>query len=160
MDPSFQWQCTQCALPLRSDKAACYDELNQQWPGKTGHHRKVQAAGCPLPWLYPTVMYPRRLFQHQQLSKLHQSTANSMQVSIRQTKLSLTNEKMLFKFLLIDILLLTQSVLWRCWLGNREGIRPVKNWVVGSWHGYLSGTRHRFAYGPADATATHCLLLK
>jgi len=25
---------------------------------------------------------------------------------------------------------------------------------------YLSGARCRFAYGPADATATHCLLLQ
>ena len=33
---------------------------------------------------------------------------------------------------------LLASVLWRCWLGGRKGIRPVKNWVVGSWHGYLS----------------------
>ena len=31
--------------------------------------------------------------------------------------------------------------------------------MVGYWHGYLSGARCRFAYGPADATATHCLLL-
>jgi len=30
-------------------------------------------------------------------------------------------------------------VLWRCWLGGRKGIRPVQNWVVGCWHGYLSG---------------------
>ena len=52
------------------------------------------------------------------------------------------------------------SVLWRCWLGSRKGIRPVKNWVVGCWHGYLSGARCRLAYGPADATATHCLLLQ
>ena len=30
--------------------------------------------------------------------------------------------------------------LWyTCWLGGRKGIRPVKNWVVGCWHGYLSG---------------------
>ena len=29
------------------------------------------------------------------------------------------------------------SVLWRCWLGGRKGIRPVKNWVVGYWHGCL-----------------------
>ena len=43
------------------------------------------------------------------------------------------------------------------WLGGRKGIRPVKNWVVGCWHGYLSGARCRLAYGPADATATHCL---
>ena len=29
------------------------------------------------------------------------------------------------------------SVLWRCCLGGRKGIRPVENWVVGCWHGYL-----------------------
>ena len=52
------------------------------------------------------------------------------------------------------------SVLWRCWLGGRKGIRPVKNWVVGCWHGCLSGARCRLAHGPADATATHCLLLQ
>ena len=32
--------------------------------------------------------------------------------------------------------------------------------VVGCWCGCLSGTRCRLAYGPADATATHCLLLQ
>ena len=32
-------------------------------------------------------------------------------------------------------------VLWRFWLCGRKGIRPVKNWVVGCWHGYLSGAR-------------------
>ena len=29
------------------------------------------------------------------------------------------------------------SVLWCGWLGGRNGIQPVKNWVVGCWHGYL-----------------------
>jgi len=38
------------------------------------------------------------------------------------------------------------SVLWRCWLGDRKGIRPVKNWVVRCWRGYLSGARCRPAY--------------
>jgi len=38
------------------------------------------------------------------------------------------------------------SVLWRCCLGGRKGIQPVKNWVVGCWHGYLSGGRCRLAY--------------
>ena len=52
------------------------------------------------------------------------------------------------------------SVLWCCWLGGRKGIRPVKNWAVKCWHGYLSGARCRLAYGPADATATHCFLLQ
>ena len=52
------------------------------------------------------------------------------------------------------------SVLWRCWLDGRKGIRPVKNWAVGCWWGYLSGARCWLASGPADATATHCLLLQ
>jgi len=52
------------------------------------------------------------------------------------------------------------SVLRRCWLSSRKGIRPVKNGVVGCWHGYLSGARCRLAYGSASATATHCLLLQ
>ena len=38
------------------------------------------------------------------------------------------------------------SVLWRCWLGDRKGIHPVKNWLVGCWHGYLSAARCRLAY--------------
>ena len=37
------------------------------------------------------------------------------------------------------------SVLWHSWLGGRKGIWPVKNWVVGYWHGYLSGARCRLA---------------
>ena len=52
------------------------------------------------------------------------------------------------------------QVLWRYWLGGRKGIRPVKNRVVGYWRGYLSGAWCRLAHGPADATATHCLLLQ
>jgi len=56
--------------------------------------------------------------------------------------------------------LVVVTVLWRCWLGGRKGIWPVKTWVVGCWHGYLSGARCRLAYGPADATATHRLLLQ
>ena len=28
---------------------------------------------------------------------------------------------------------LLPSVLWHCWLSDRKGIRPVKNWVVGYW---------------------------
>jgi len=43
--------------------------------------------------------------------------------------------------------------------------RGMQGWVdlvglVGCWHDYLPGARCRFAYGPADATATHCLLLQ
>jgi len=45
-------------------------------------------------------------------------------------------------------------------VGQDEGHPACKNRVVGCWHGYLSGARCRLAYGPTDATATHCLLLQ
>ena len=32
---------------------------------------------------------------------------------------------------------LVPSVLWRCWLGGRKGLRPVKNRVVGCFCGCL-----------------------
>ena len=53
-----------------------------------------------------------------------------------------------------------RTVLWRCWLGGRKGTQAVKSWVMGCWLAHLSGARCRVAYGPADATATHCLLLQ
>jgi len=46
-------------------------------------------------------------------------------------------------------------------VGRQEG-HPAckKTLVVRCWCGYLSGARCRLAYCPADATATHCLLLQ
>jgi len=44
---------------------------------------------------------------------------------------------------------------------RQEGHLTCKNWVVRYWRGYLSRARCKwFAYGPADATATHRLLLQ
>ena len=45
-------------------------------------------------------------------------------------------------------------------VGQQEGHEACKNRVVDCWCGYLSGARCRLAYGPADATATHYLLLE
>ena len=33
--------------------------------------------------------------------------------------------------------LMMPSLLWRCWLGVRKGIGPVKIWVMRCWCGYL-----------------------
>jgi len=44
-------------------------------------------------------------------------------------------------------------------VGRQEGRPACKKLSGGCWRGYLSGARCRLAYGPADATATHCLLL-
>jgi len=53
---------------------------------------------------------------------------------------------MLRKFQFSVVSEMIPSVLWRCWLGGRKGIRPVKNWVEGCWRGYLSAARCRLAY--------------
>ena len=45
-------------------------------------------------------------------------------------------------------------------VGQQEGHPACKNRVVGCWRGCLFGDSCRLAYGPADATATHCLLLR
>ena len=45
-------------------------------------------------------------------------------------------------------------------VGQQEGHPACKKLSGGCWRGYLSGARCRLAYGPADATATHCLLLQ
>jgi len=45
-------------------------------------------------------------------------------------------------------------------VGRQEGHPACKNRVVGCWCGCLSGARCRLAYGSADATTTHCLLLQ
>jgi len=45
-------------------------------------------------------------------------------------------------------------------VGWQEGHPACKKWVVKCWCCYLLGARCRLAYGQADATATHCLLLQ
>jgi len=45
-------------------------------------------------------------------------------------------------------------------VGRQEGHPACKIRVVRYWYGYLSGVRCRLAYSPADAIATHCLLLQ
>ena len=45
-------------------------------------------------------------------------------------------------------------------VGQQEGHPACKKLSDGMLRGYLSRARCRLVYGPADATATHCLLLK
>jgi len=45
-------------------------------------------------------------------------------------------------------------------VGRQERCPACKNRLVGCLCGCLSGARCRLAYGPADATAAHCLLLQ
>ena len=60
-------------------------------------------------------------------------------LSLKQVKLwqKLTNFSLYFILYYVLQCHWVPSVLWRCWLGGRKGIRPVKNWVVGCWCGCL-----------------------
>jgi len=66
--------------------------------------------------------------------------------------------------LYINTFLFTCTYAWSAFsalmllVGRQEGHPACKKRVVGYWRGCLSGARCRLAYGPADATATHCLL--
>jgi len=46
-------------------------------------------------------------------------------------------------------------------VGPQDGHPACKNWAVRYWRGHQSGARCKwFAYGPAEATATHHVLLQ
>ena len=98
--------------------------------------------------------------RHHQQQQQHPRVTDAVVRSHHTTNSMHLHCEQLSSYLLLTDLSVMPSVLWRCWLGGRKGIRPVKNWVVGCWHGYLSGARCRLVYGPVDATATHCLLLQ
>jgi len=57
------------------------------------------------------------------------------------------------------VLFFLPSVLSHCWLGGRKGIRPVKTewWGAGT---VICLERVAGLHVPADASATHCLLLQ
>ena len=104
------------------------------WYGVTRHpadagDEQCLRCGCSSPWC---CIMP---IQHDQF------TRNSLHMQIAFTVFWL--HAGLFPSLLLSVLL--PSVLWCCRLGGRKSIRPVKNWVVGCWHGYLSGARCRLA---------------
>ena len=98
------------------------------------------------------------LLPNQQHQSTEGSSAQWWYLSIDFLLSSLS--KIPYPFSALSLQCFIPSVLWRCLLGGRKSIRPVKNWVVGWWNGYLSGARCRLAYCPADTTATHCLLLQ
>jgi len=68
----------------------------------------------------------------------------------------------IFRFSIYVFVLMHRSFLQAgcpsCRPTNSVKALKAPHWAVGCWHGYLSGARCRLAYGPADATAAHCLL--
>ena len=46
------------------------------------------------------------------------------------------------------------------WQEGHLACKKIQWWVLAQPRRYLPGARCRLAYGSADATATHCLLLR
>ena len=134
--------CTKQHLPIGPKPVVLCERVLKCTPSVTPAHIQLFYSNCcqvnKIPWVFQVSGNP-----------VYRSVCVSWWLPVK-------NQIILF----YDPAVLLHSVLWRCWLGGRKGIRPEKNWVVGCWHGCLSGARCRLAYGPADATATPCLLLQ
>ena len=63
-------------------------------------------------------------------------------------------------FLLCNGHLYSLLVYFTLLVGQQEGHPACRKQSGGCWCGYLSGAQCRLAYGPADATVTHCPLLQ
>ena len=113
-----------------------------------------------LGWPFPTLKYKCSLFFKQNIRNRFHRTACGKSCGLKLPNCWLKFLKIDLKYCVICYIFRMPSVLWRFWLGGRKGIQSVENRVVGCWRGYLPGARCRLAYGPADATATHCLLFQ
>jgi len=83
------------------------------------------------------------------------STAVISAVTSHTLLTTLNNSSMIVTLWIIHSLFITHVLEFDTVGGIRKSIRPVTNWVMRYWRGYLSGVRCKwFAYGPADATAT------
>jgi len=138
------------ALICRGDGWACW-WVQQWWKNESWWCYEVQCSN------YISV-YADTCTHQLKLSR--QFSHELMLISYVRWSFDATGTDAVHEWFLLVLCNLLPSVLWRCWLGGRKGIRTVKNWLVGCWRGYLSGVRCRFAYGPADTTATHYLLLQ
>jgi len=118
----------------------------------SNHHNTTQ----------PVKLLPPQVVQKPEMPEHGQNSSSLSDVTSCHCRSALIPASLIIIVLHVHVhYMYMPSVLWRCWLGGRKGIRPVKkNWVVRCWHGYLSGVRCRLAYGPFDATATHCVLLQ
>ena len=118
---------------------------------------------CPLHWSAALVSLHLWIsFLFQTLLSWTPSLPSAQQINLTRCKAKPVGSSPAYlpRRLLITVNWFTFSALTLL-VGQQEG-HPAckKTWVVAYWHGFLSGVRRRLAYGPADATATHCLLLQ
>ena len=146
------WRC------LHSMLSRVYETIKS--PSVSLSHHLTADAACASLLLSPMQAGNiNRQWQHRAAAATQHGAQQQMRQCHHDSWRMKLNTHLSYLFYLLTCLLVP-SVLWRCWLGGRKSIWPVKNWAVGCWHSYLSGARCRLAYGPADATATHCLLFQ
>ena len=92
----------------------------------------------------------------QRSSTAFSSKCDKCHVYSRRRRLDTDLYFLVFWFVIISFAFSALTLL----VGRQEGHPVCKKLSGGCWRGYLSGPRCRLACGPADATATHCLLLQ
>ena len=109
---------------------------------------------------YCSEWWPRFLERHWDIHEHHQATNSddgvrpSIHLSVsmprRVAETAHTTARELFLpralFIMNCAPLYLPSVLWHCWLGDRNGMRPVKNWVLIFWCWHSSETLHMFEF--------------
>ena len=139
---------------------------SRQMEQNVGCLKNVAMNLCPLTWCTRRFRAPRRLCIGPSFSLNILSFGNSAQANQSQSiKIFIkTNSTFgvnwVYYFIIILLLLYYAFSAMKLLVGRQEGHSACKTWAVGCWHGYLSRARFRLAYGPADATATHCLLFQ
>jgi len=123
----------------------------------TDKNRCVRAYNCAAK---SSLVFVGRLASHLLGSTQTTSATRSNQTNLHQTHsaCSITQTVHLFILFREHCSCAFSALTLLVWC--QEGHPVCKNRVVGYWRGYLSGARCRLAYGPADGTATHCLLLQ
>jgi len=78
--------------------------------------------------------------------------------SITQQKTSFSKFSVIHQSIFVIFAAFSALTLLVGWQEGHPACKKTEWW--GYWRGNLSGARCTLAYGPADATATHCLLLQ
>jgi len=128
--------CSTCCQGMLAVKL-CSNKILQFWPDECWIVQDVLSASDPVFW-WPLCAFIKYIYllTYKMVIKQQQSMADSFLHHFHINPVYQVSALFYrsFKF---------------CW-----------TWVVGCWRGCLSGARCRLAHGPADATATHCLLLQ
>jgi len=120
--------------------------LASHWPRVTdisGSHLRAQSLeeGAPLcslvqhGWLYLTLSYMLKssLAGCLDISRITQKVVIGFGLNLLSRQLVGRERRHPHLWMMLILGSKCDIVLWHCWLGDRKGIRPVKNWMLVCW---------------------------